>query len=103
MRSALRTCCKLALYGTLCVTIPDAKDAKVIAARDLFNARQGASLNTTQYVKHIVQTAVVGELLSARVAGLQATAQAGQDAAAHANATAAAGVDTNLATENAGW
>lgn len=51
-----------AYAGSLTITVPDSKDAVVVAAKDAYNARTGQSLSVAAWVKAVVKDAVVAEL-----------------------------------------
>ena len=53
----------IAHAGQITLTIPDSKDAKVIAARDAYNLRTEQNLTTTQFVKQMVLESIVRELV----------------------------------------
>lgn len=93
--------------GSLLITVPDVKDAKVIQAKDHYNLRTGQSLATLDYAKQILYgcggsavnpagqpfpVGVAAELMLERNEAANVVLQAeGANAAA------------DIATENAGW
>lgn len=103
MRTFLSWLGLLGLAGSLTITIPDAKDAKVAQARNLYNARTGQSLTIEQYVKEAVRRAVVGELVITQQETTQAAIE-GVDAAAKATIAALAPTPAAVQDEeNQGW
>lgn len=71
-----------AFASSVTLTIPDAKDAVVVRARDLFNARTGQSLNTKQYLMAVIKAAIASELAQKQQADSEAAARAARDVAA---------------------
>lgn len=92
-----------ALIGSLTITIPDAKDPFVVAAKDAYNTRTGQSLTLTQYVKEVLRRGVVNDLTTQQQTFAQRTVTTkSAECQAEFLATQAA-VDTYLNTQLGGW
>lgn len=91
------------LYGSLTITIPDAKDAIVIAAKDAYNTRTGSSLTVTQYVKEVLRRGVAGELTTQQQSFAQATVTTADNQCKADMVAVQAAVETFLATQLGGW
>lgn len=73
------------VIGSLTITIPDAKDPFVVAAKDAYNTRTGSSLTLAQYVEEVLRRSAINELTTERQTSAQATITA-DDAACKAKA-----------------
>lgn len=91
------------LWGSITITIPDAKDAIVVQATNYYNARTGQSLTVQQFVKEMARIGVVNEY----ALNVQSVAQATittSDAANKANAAAAqAAAQAVINAQATGW
>ena len=91
------------VIGSLTITIPDAKDPFVIAAKDAFNARTGQSLTLLAYVKDVLRRGVVNELTTQQQNLAQATITTNDDACKASQAASQAAVEAFLNTQLGGW
>lgn len=91
------------LFGSLTITIPDAKDAFVLAARDSFNTRTGQSLTTVQYVKEVLKRSVVSELMLSQTQMAQATITASNATCEAQRLASEAALQSYFETNFAGW
>lgn len=83
MRTLL-TCLLLLIAGTalassLTLTVPDAQDAIVVAARDAYNARTVQTLTTKQWALQVLRAAVIAELAQQKQAAADAIVKAKKD------------------------
>lgn len=98
-----KTLLKYILYGSLTITIPDVKDAKVVAAKDLYNTRTGQSLTLLQYAKEILRLGVVNEFVIQAQQSAQATATSSDATNKAAQVAAQTIVQTTINTEGSNW
>lgn len=89
--------------GSITVTIPDAKDAKVLAARDLYNTRTEQDLTVNQFVKELIRQGVVRELAIARREQAKVVYDAANAAKDSAIAQEAESVESDIQAEQTGW
>lgn len=91
------------LYGSITITIPDAKDAIVVQARDYYNTRNGTSLTTTAFVKEMARVGIVNEYALNAQTSAQATVTASDAANKAAAAAAQAAAQAVITTQGTGW
>lgn len=94
---------QFALYGTLCATIPDAKDALVIQAKDFYNARTSSSVTVLEFVKLAVRNAVLNEQALDKQATVAASATATTGSYQSGVNAAQQQLQTDLNTIGTGW
>jgi seryl-tRNA synthetase len=66
--------------GSITLTVPDEKDAIVIEARDLYNARTGQELTTKQFVMQALRRAITDEIAQKKADEIEATVEAAREA-----------------------
>lgn len=94
----------LAGAGSLTLTVPDAKDAVIVQARDLYNARTGQSLTTRQFVAALVRHGIAAELALERQRAADAEVEAARRAAAELEEQKARELDdANRAEDETAW
>ncbi len=90
--------------GSITLTVPDAKDAVIVRARDLYNARTGQSLTTKQYIGALVRHGIAAELGLERQRAADAEVEAARKAAEQLEQQKAQEIDdANRAETETAW
>lgn len=90
--------------SSITLAVPDAKDAVVVQAKDLYNARTGQTLTVKQYLMAVIKGAIAAELAQDQQRQSDAAIKAAQAAADATLKTESAKLDAATKTETeAAW
>lgn len=85
--------------SSVTLAVPDAKDALVVQAKDLYNARTGQTLTVKQYLMAVIKTAIANELAQDQQRESDAAVKAAQDSAEQVRRTEAAKLEQAATSE----